>query len=52
VILYVATCIHCFIRTVAISRESDRAHRVLSLVSNGGPGLRVSGTDVLAPDGT
>src|SRR5580704_6657148 len=52
VILYVATCIHCFIRTVAISRESDRAHRVLSLVSNGGPGLRVSGADVLAPDGT
>jgi MotA/TolQ/ExbB proton channel family len=52
VILYVATCIHCFIRTVAISRESDRAHRVLSLVSSGGPSLRVSGTDVLAPDGT
>jgi MotA/TolQ/ExbB proton channel family len=52
VILYVATCIHCFIRTVAISRESDRAHRVLSLVSSGGPSLRVSGMDVLAPDGT
>jgi hypothetical protein len=52
VILYAATCIHCFARTVAISRESDRAHRVLSLVSNGGPNLRVSGTDVLAPDGT
>jgi hypothetical protein len=51
-ILYVATCIHCFVRTIAISRESDRAHRVLSLVSSGGPSLRVSGTDVLAPDGT
>src|SRR3981081_2278294 len=47
-ILYVATCIHCFVRTIAISRESDRAHRVLSLVSSGGPSLRVSGTDVLA----
>src|ERR1700719_3064253 len=46
VILYAATCIHCFVRTVAISRESDRAHRVLSLVSAGGPNLRVSGNDV------
>src|SRR5260370_783257 len=52
VILYAATCIHCFVRTAAISRESDRAHRVLSLVSQGGPHLRVAGQDVLAPDGT
>jgi hypothetical protein len=52
VLLYAATCIHCFVRTVAISRESDRAHRVLSLVSHGGPHLRVVGEDVLAPDGT
>ena len=52
VLLYAATCIHCFVRTVAISRESDRAHRVLSLVSRGGPHLRVEGQDVLAPDGT
>jgi hypothetical protein len=51
VILYAATCIHCFVRTVAISRESDRAHRVLSLVSHGGPNLRVVGQDVVAPDG-
>jgi MotA/TolQ/ExbB proton channel family protein len=51
VVLYAATCIHCFVRTVAISRESDRAHRVLSLVSHGGPNLRVVGQDVLAPDG-
>src|SRR5258708_156280 len=36
VILYAATCVHCFVRTIAISRESDRAHRVLSLVSHGG----------------
>src|SRR5260370_2485082 len=51
VILYAATCIHCFVRTAAISRESDRAHRVLSLVSHGGPNLRVVGQDVVAPDG-
>src|SRR3984893_15307465 len=51
-VLYAATCIHCFVRTIAISRESDRAHRVLSMVSHGGPHLRVVGQDVLAPDGT
>src|SRR5712692_9495072 len=43
VILYAATCVHCFIRTIAISRELDRANRVLSLVSRGGPNLRVVG---------
>jgi hypothetical protein len=52
VVLYAATCVHCFVRTAAISRESDRAHRVLSLVSNGGPHLRVSGADVMASDGS
>jgi hypothetical protein len=52
VVLYAATCLHCFVRTVAISRETDRAHRVLSLVSQGGPHLRVVGEDVLAADGT
>src|SRR5258708_35326988 len=36
----------------AIWRESDRVLRVLSLVSSGVPNLRVSGSDVLAPDGT
>jgi hypothetical protein len=52
VCLYAATCIHCFVRTVVISRESDRAHRVLSLVGHGGPHLRVVGEDVLTGDGT
>src|SRR3982074_2279452 len=52
VLLYAATCIHCLVRTVAISRESDRAHRVLSLVSQGGPHMLVAGQDVRAPDGT
>src|SRR5579871_3831317 len=51
VILYAATCIHCFIRTVAISRETDRAHRVLALVSAGAP-LKVVGTDVVTADGS
>jgi hypothetical protein len=51
VVLYAATCVHCFVRTVAISRETDRAHRVLSLVSQGGH-LKVVGTDVVAADGT
>jgi MotA/TolQ/ExbB proton channel family len=50
--LYVATCAHCFWRTIAISRESDRAHRVLALVNQGGANLKVSGEDVLAPDGS
>jgi len=49
--LYIATCVHCFWRTVAISRESDRAHRVLALVNQGGAQLKVSGEDVIAPDG-
>ena len=52
VILYAATCIHCFIRTIAISREGDRAQRVLALVSQGGPKLKVVGNEVVAQDGS
>jgi hypothetical protein len=52
VVLYFATCVHCFVRTAAISRETDRAHRVFSLVSNGGPYLKVVGADVMTGDGT
>jgi hypothetical protein len=51
VVLYAATCVHCFVRTMTISRESDRAHRVLSLVSHSGP-MRVVGADVVTGDGT
>ena len=29
--LYIATSIHCFIRTTAISREMDAAHRVAAI---------------------
>jgi hypothetical protein len=52
VMIYAATCIHCLIRTLAISRETDRANRVLTLVRQGGTPLRVAGLDVVAADGT
>jgi hypothetical protein len=52
VILYAATCVHCLFRTLAISRETDRAHRVLALVRQSGPNLKVVGDDVVAADGT
>jgi len=49
--LYVASSLHCLLRTSVISRELDRAHRVLALVSAGEPKLRVEGSDVVTPDG-
>ncbi len=52
VLLYAATCVHCFVRTAIISRESDRAYRVLDLVRRSGPQLRVIGQDVVTGDGT
>jgi hypothetical protein len=52
VVLYAATCVHCFVRTMVISRETDRAHRVLSLVSQAGPHLRVAGGEVVTGDGS
>jgi hypothetical protein len=50
-VLYLAATAHCFVRTVAISRETDSAQRVFSLVSNGSRDLRVVGVDVLTGDG-
>src|SRR5579871_2317458 len=50
-ILYVLSSLHCLLRTTAISRELDRAHRVLALVSKGVPQLKVEGPDVLTPEG-
>src|SRR3984893_486038 len=50
-ILYVASSLHCLLRTTAISRELDRAHRVLALVSKGGAQLKVEGADVVTPEG-
>jgi len=49
--LYVASSLHCLLRTSVISRELDRAHRVLALVSAGEPKLRVEGSDVVTADG-
>ena len=50
-VLYLAATAHCFARTVAISRETDSAQRVFSLVSNGSRDLRVAGSDVMTADG-
>jgi MotA/TolQ/ExbB proton channel family len=51
-VLYVLSSLHCLQRTAAISRELDRAHRVLALVSNGEPQLKVDGTEVVTTQGT
>jgi hypothetical protein len=51
-VLYVLSSLHCLLRTTAISRELDRAHRVLALVSKGVPQLKVEGADVVTPEGT
>jgi hypothetical protein len=50
-VLYLVATAHCFARTVAISRETDSAHRVFSMVSNGSRDLRVVGSDVMTGDG-
>jgi MotA/TolQ/ExbB proton channel family len=50
-VLYVASSLHCLLRTSTISRELDKAHRVLRIVSNGEPHLSVEGSDVVTPDG-
>jgi hypothetical protein len=49
--LYVATTVHCFVRTTAISREYDAANRVLALVSQGVTGFSVAGANVVTTDG-
>jgi hypothetical protein len=51
VVLYLATCGHCFVRTVAISRELDAAHRVVALVSRGVTGFNVAGQNVVTSEG-
>jgi len=51
-VLYIASSLHCLVRTTAISRELDGAHRVFSLVSQGTPGFKVVGQDVVTEDGT
>src|SRR5258708_36731030 len=51
-VLYIMATAHCFVRTAAISRETDSAQRVYSLVSRGAPDLRVAGAEVRTPDAT
>src|SRR5258708_12130612 len=50
-ILYAAASVHCLVRTVVISRELDKAHRVLALVSGGAHRFSVQGADVVTADG-
>src|SRR5262249_57558626 len=49
-VLYVLSSLHCLLRTAAVSRELDRAHRVLALVSKGVPQLKVEGGELVTPD--
>jgi hypothetical protein len=51
VVLYLATCVHCFLRTMVISRELDAAHRVAALVSSGVSGFNVAGQNVVTSEG-
>jgi MotA/TolQ/ExbB proton channel family len=50
-VLYVLSSLHCLVRTTAISRELDRAHRVAAVVSKGAPQLKVEGADVVTAEG-
>jgi hypothetical protein len=50
-VLYLGTSLHCLLRTTTISRELDRAHRVLALVSGGVPQLTVQGPEVVTAEG-
>ena len=50
-VLYVAGSLHCFMRTMAISRELDSAHRVSALVSRGVSGFNVAGENVVTTEG-
>jgi hypothetical protein len=49
--LYVATTLHCLVRTTAISREMDAANRVLAMVSRGVTGFSVAGANVVTSEG-
>lgn len=50
-VLYVLSSLHCLVRTTTISRELDRAHRVLALVSQDEPRLKVDGEEVVTSEG-
>jgi hypothetical protein len=50
-VLYVGASLHCLLRTSTISRELDKAQRVMSMVSAGMHKLDVRGPDVVTADG-
>jgi len=50
-VLYVGASLHCLLRTSTISRELDKAQRVMSMVSGGMPKLAVRGPDVVTAEG-
>ena len=45
-VLYVLTAAHCFVRTNAISRETDKALRILAIMRGGVDAFRVKGDAV------
>src|SRR5712691_11558341 len=49
--LYAATTVHCFARTIVISRELDSANRVAALVSRSPSGFQIAGQNVVTSDG-
>jgi len=51
-LLYIATSLHCLVRTAAISRELDATQRIFSLIRRDALGFKVLGEDVLIADGT
>jgi hypothetical protein len=50
IVLYIAASVHCFMRTILISRELDAAHRVAALVSRDVSGFTVAGQNVVTAD--
>ncbi len=51
-VLYIASSLHCLMRTITISRELDDVHRVSSLITHSAPRFKVVGEDVVTTDGT
>jgi hypothetical protein len=50
-VLYVGASLHCLLRTSTISRELDKAHRAMAMVSAGMHKLAVRGPDVVTEEG-
>ncbi|HWG05790.1 MAG TPA: MotA/TolQ/ExbB proton channel family protein [Beijerinckiaceae bacterium] len=49
--LYIASTVHCFLRTNTISRELDTAYRLRAIIEKGATGFSVAGQNVLTSDG-